>query len=124
VSLPRLRGVARGAHPNFVMKYQLPNILVMMGDQWRGSAVGYAGDANVKTPNIDRLERESVNFVQAVSGLPVCAPARASQLTGQRPLTHGVFMNGRALRNSALTIADVLNSSYDTAYVNSRCVLF
>ena len=98
------------------LKAGRPNIVVMMGDQWRASALGYAGDTNVHTPNIDRLESQSINFVHAVSGLPVCGPARASQLTGQRPLTHGVYRNGRALRAGAVTIANVLSASgYETA---------
>ena len=70
-----------------------PNIIFVFGDQWRAQAFGYAGDPNVKTPNIDRLQRESLHFVNAVSGVPVCSPYRATLLTGQRPLTHGVFMN-------------------------------
>ena len=70
-----------------------PNILFILADQWRFEACGYAGNADVKTPNLDRLAGEGVSFVNAVSGLPVCSPMRASLLTGQRPLTHGVFLN-------------------------------
>ena len=71
-----------------------PNVLILLTDQWRAQATGYAGDPNVLTPNLDRLASTSVNFKNAVSGMPVCSPFRASLLTGQRALTHGVFMNG------------------------------
>lgn len=39
-----------------------PNILYLFADQWRGSATGYAGDPNVKTPNLDRLAAQGLNF--------------------------------------------------------------
>jgi arylsulfatase A-like enzyme len=71
----------------------LPNVLVVLADQWRAQAFGFAGDPNVKTPHLDRLAGQSVHFVNAIAGMPVCCPTRASLLTGQRPLTTGVFMN-------------------------------
>ena len=95
-----------------------PNILVLLTDQWRFDAFGHAGNKDVKTPNIDRLEKESINFTHALSGVPVCCPMRASLLTGQRPLTHGVFMNDVSLNPNANSIAKVLNSAgYNTGYI-------
>lgn len=95
-----------------------PNILLVIADQWRSQAFGFAGDPNVKTPNLDRLEKECVNFTQAVSGMPVCSPTRASLLTGQRPLTHGIFINDVPLRPDAVTIAKVLKGAgYDTGCI-------
>src|SRR2546423_10212972 len=70
-----------------------PNIVFVLADQWRAQATGYAGDPNVKTPNLDALEKASVNFTHAVSSNPVCSPCRASILTGQRSTTHGIFLN-------------------------------
>lgn len=61
-----------------------PNVLVLLTDQWRAQATGYAGDPNVDTPYLDSLAALSVNFKNAVSGMPVCSPFRASLLTGQR----------------------------------------
>ncbi len=95
-----------------------PNILLIIADQWRAQAFGFAGDPNVKTPHLDKFERECVNFTQAVSGMPVCTPARASLLTGQRPLTHGLFINDVPLRSEAVTIAEVLGAEgYDTGCI-------
>jgi arylsulfatase A-like enzyme len=95
-----------------------PNILFIVADQWRAQAFGFAGDPNVKTPHLDRLERESINFTQAVSGMPVCSPTRASLLTGQRPLTHGIFLNDVPLRPDAVTIAKTLGAAgYDTGII-------
>ena len=44
-----------------------PNILFIFADQWRAQAFGFAGDPNVKTPNIDRFAGEAINFDNAVS---------------------------------------------------------
>jgi arylsulfatase A-like enzyme len=97
-----------------------PNILVVLADQWRAQAFGFAGDPNAKTPNFDRLASESVRFINAVAGLPVCSPTRASLLTGQRPLTHGVFLNDVPLNPNATTIAKVLKvEGYDTGRLRS-----
>ena len=95
-----------------------PNVIFVFGDQWRRQATGYAGDPNVKTPNLDALVRESINFTHAVSGCPVCSPYRASMLTGQRPLTHGVFVNDVCLQPRATSIAQAFSTAgYDTAYI-------
>jgi arylsulfatase A-like enzyme len=95
-----------------------PNIVVVLADQWRAQAFGFAGDPNVKTPHFDRLAGESVRFLNAVAGMPVCSPTRASLLTGQRPLTHGVFLNDVPLNPEAVTLPKVLKAAgYDTAAI-------
>ena len=95
-----------------------PNVVLVFGDQWRAQACGYAGDPNVKTPHLDSLARQSANFTHAVSGCPVCSPARASLLTGQFPLTHRVIVNDVHLSCDATSLADAFTGAgYDTAYI-------
>jgi len=95
-----------------------PNIVFVFADQWRAQATGYTGDPNARTPNLDTLERGSINFTHAVSGCPVCSPYRASLLTGQYPLTHGVFLNDVPLAAEAVTIAEVCRAAgYRTGYI-------
>ena len=95
-----------------------PNIVFVFADQMRAQATGYANDPNVRTPFLDRLSQQSMNFCNAISGCPVCSPYRASLLTGQRPLTHGVFTNDVHLNDEAVSIADVYKQAgYDTAYI-------
>lgn len=96
---------AAAAQPDKVTK---PNILFVIADQWRAQAFGFAGDPNVKTPHLDALQKSSIDCVNAISGVPVCSPARAALMTGQRPLTHGVFLNDVSLNLQAVTIAKVL----------------
>ncbi len=97
---------------------QKPNIVFLLADQWRAQATGYSGNEDVLTPNLDKLAKESVNFTHAVSCCPVCTPYRASLITGQFPLTHGLFLNDLYLNDKALTIAEVYKQAgYETAYI-------
>ena len=95
-----------------------PNVVFVLADQWRAEAFGYTGNPDVRTPCVDRFAKEAIRFANAVSGTPVCCPARASFMTGQRPLTHGVFLNDVPLATNSITLARTLrNAGYDTAYI-------
>src|SRR5215467_13786844 len=83
-----------------------PNVLFILADEWRAQATGYNGDPNVRAPVLDRLAGQSVSFDTAVSGTPVCCPYRASLLTGQYPLTNGVFINDVPLKPTGVTVGD------------------
>ena len=60
-----------------------PNIVWIFGDQHRGQAVGYVGDPNARTPHLDRLAAEGTTFTGAISGSPLCCPARGTLLTSR-----------------------------------------
>ena len=95
-----------------------PNIVLVLADQWRAQAAGYAGDPNIKTPNLDSLAGRCVNFTHAVSGCPVCSPYRASLITGRYPLTHGVIVNDVCLNDDAVSLARAFKGAgYDTGYI-------
>ena len=59
-----------------------PNVLILMSDQHKRSCMGVCGDAVAVTPNLDQLASESVRFTNAYCTNPVCAPSRASIMTG------------------------------------------
>ena len=95
-----------------------PNLVFIFADQMRAQATGYAGDRNVKTPTLDKLAGESINFSQAVSGNPVCSPYRASLMTGQNALTHGVCFNDVVLGNESISFAEAYNQAgYHTGFI-------
>ena len=62
-----------------------PNLLFVYADEMREMAMSCSGNANLKTPNMDRLAGEGVHFRRMYTTSPVCSPARASLLTGQYP---------------------------------------
>ncbi|MFT7219848.1 MAG: arylsulfatase A-like enzyme [Candidatus Azotimanducaceae bacterium] len=92
------------------------NILLITTDQMRYDALGCNGGLVAKTPNIDSLAQQGVNYRRAHNQNVVCMPARATIMTGQHVASHGVWMNGVSLPEDTPTIAHHLGANgYDTA---------
>jgi len=95
-----------------------PNVVFVLADEWRAQDVGYNGNKDVLTPNLDLLAQKAVNFTNTISTTPVSCPYRGSLLTGQYPLTHGVFVNDVQLNPEAQSLGKVFKASgYETAYI-------
>jgi arylsulfatase A-like enzyme len=95
-----------------------PNLVFVFGDQWRAQDLGYMGNEQVKTPAIDKLSKESANFTNTVATCPVCSPYRACLITGQYPLSHGIFYNDKPLNPEVTSIAKVYKTAgYETGYI-------
>jgi arylsulfatase A-like enzyme len=95
---------------------QRPNVLWILGDQHRAQALGCAGDPNVNTPNLDTMAAQGVRFTAAVSGMPLCCPARGSFLTSLYP-HKCVPGHEYPLPDGQRTIAHAFNDAgYSTAY--------
>ncbi|MBI5396868.1 MAG: sulfatase [Verrucomicrobia bacterium] len=69
-----------------------PNVLFIAIDDLR-DWVGYLGNKQVKTPNLDRLAARGVAFTRSFCASPCCNPSRAALMTGLRPGTSGVYNN-------------------------------
>ncbi len=94
-----------------------PNIVFIMADQMRGSAMG-KGNEEVYTPNLDKLAKEGTLFTRAVSNTPVCSPVRASIITGLHTLSHESVNNDKALRTDVRTLGHSLNEAgYKCGYI-------
>ena len=63
----------------------LPNILWICTDQQRFDTIGALGNRHVHTPVLDRMVKEGVAFTRAYCQNPICAPSRASFMTGRYP---------------------------------------
>jgi arylsulfatase A-like enzyme len=99
------------------MPARKPNILWIVTTQWRAQACGYAGDANARTPAIDALAAQSVNYAQAVTPHPFGPFARAALLTGVPSPQNGVRDYHDPLPPGARTIAHEMNDrGYATAF--------
>ncbi len=59
------------------------NLLILCSDEHTPRAMGCAGHAIVKTPNLDRLAARGTRFTSAYTPSPICVPARASLATGR-----------------------------------------
>jgi arylsulfatase A-like enzyme len=92
-------------------------ILFITTDQQRYDSLGCNGNTIARTPVVDRLAREGINFRRAYNQNTVCMPARSTMLTGQYVRTHGVVANGIPLPEDAPSIAAYLadKAGYRTA---------
>lgn len=70
-----------------------PNILFIHVDQHRFDCLGVNGHRFVRTPHLDRLAGEGMNFTHAFTPVPVCTPARNALLFGAWPVTFGALAN-------------------------------
>jgi arylsulfatase A-like enzyme len=67
-----------------------PNIVLITADNQPATLLGCYGNADVRTPHIDRMAAEGMRFNWAFSTNGMCSPGRASIFTGLMPSTHGV----------------------------------
>ena len=97
-----------------------PNIVLIVTDDQGWWDVGAYGNKSIETPAMDRLAREGVRFTDFYVS-PVCAPTRASLMTGRYYQRTGVFdtYKGRFnLHMDEVTLGDVFrNQGYRTALV-------
>lgn len=101
--------VGRGASLNAADQ---PNIVYIMSDELAYYEVGYNGAPLLKTPRIDQMARDGMIFTNAMAGAPVCAPLRASLMTGKHMGHCSVRANdgGTPLRADEATIASMLKA--------------
>ena len=95
-----------------------PNILLVVSDQHRGSAMGCAGNKQIRTPTLDKLASEGIRFTNAVSASPVCAPYRVTLQTGLYSHQHGVCSNESLLNQKIKGIGDYFSEAgYESCFV-------
>lgn len=103
-----------------------PNILVILTDQLTFSALPAYGNTYVKTPNIDRIAKESAVFEKCYTSCPLCQPARASLWSSKYPHEIDVLSNGRnwpvgTVPQSMPTLGETFkNAGYNT-YHFGKC---
>ena len=85
-----------------------PNFVLIMTDQQRADHLSCYGNQVLQTPNIDRFANGGTRYCRHYVANPICAPNRASMLTGRMPSAHGVRSNGIPLSLDARTFAGEL----------------
>ncbi|MEM7143637.1 MAG: sulfatase-like hydrolase/transferase [Verrucomicrobiota bacterium] len=68
-----------------------PNVVLIICDDLNDSVSGFGGHPQALTPNFDKFAATGVRFQRAYSNAPICAPSRASFLTGIYPSTSGNY---------------------------------
>ncbi len=95
-----------------------PNILFIISDDHAAHAVSCYGSRINQTPHIDRLARGGVRFANCFCTNAICAPSRATILTGQYSHRNGVMDNAVAFDGGQPTWPKLLQTAgYQTALV-------
>lgn len=98
-----------------------PNFVIIVPDQLRADALGCFGNTVAKTPCIDELAREGTVFGEAYCQYPVCAPSRASFLTGWYPHVRGHRTNNHLLRADEPNLLGILkDAGYHVTLVGDK----
>lgn len=111
--------LAGAALPAAMFAQERPNIIYIMTDQQSATALSCAGNADVRTPNMDRLAAHGVRFKNAYCALPLSGPSRAAMFTGHTPGEVGMLENGTHLPDSlsTRTLGTLIGQAgYTTAY--------
>jgi len=88
-----------------------PNILIVHTDEHRIECLGAYGNADVKTPHIDRLAAEGVRYENSFCPFPVCTPSRYSLLSGQYVHEHRGWNNRSTLAPDIATFPKILRAA-------------
>lgn len=92
-----------------------PNILILMVDQLNGTLFPDGPAPWLHTPNLRRLAERSTRFANAYTASPLCAPGRASFMSGQLPSLTGVYDNAAEFSSAIPTYAHHLRrAGYQT----------
>ncbi|KGE87727.1 MAG: sulfatase/phosphatase domain-containing protein [Phaeodactylibacter xiamenensis] len=93
-----------------------PNIIFIMSDDHAYQAISAYDERLISTPNIDRLAREGMLFTNASVTNSICAPSRATILTGKHAHIHGKIDNVFPFDTTNITFPQILHDNgYQTA---------
>jgi arylsulfatase A-like enzyme/Tfp pilus assembly protein PilF len=93
------------------------NLVLITIDTLRADFLSCNGSTRVKTPNMDALAAQGVNFQRARASVPLTLPSHTSIFTALYPPSHGVRDNGSfRLHEKHVTLAEILKlQGYETA---------
>ncbi len=87
-----------------------PNVVIVITDDQGHGDLGFHGNPIIKTPNLDRLARQSLRMKHFFV-CPVCSPTRSSLLTGRYNYRTGVvdtFIGRSMMHADEITLAEIL----------------
>lgn len=97
-----------------------PNVLLIVSDDL-AATLGSFGHPLAKTPNLDALAKRGVRFDRAYCQFPHCNPSRASFLSGLRPNTTRVTLNGDNLYDNLPGVVTLPAFFRQNGYATARC---
>ena len=89
----------------------LPNIVLLMGDDHGWDEIGYNGHPYLKTPVLDQMAATGLRLDHFYSGGSSCSPTRGTVITGRHHNRYGTFNPGCSIRPEEISIAQLLKQS-------------
>lgn len=97
---------------------QPPNIIVIFSDDHARQAISAYGSKIARTPALDRLAKEGTLFRRHYTSNPICAPSRATLLTGKYSHVNGHKDNASTFDGSQETLPKLVKQAgYDSAFI-------
>ena len=95
-----------------------PNIIMIMSDDQGWGDVGFNGNKDLETPNLDSMAENGVRFDRFYAAAPLCSPTRGSCLTGRYPFRFGILAaHTGGMRVGEITVAEMLKKQgYQTGF--------
>ena len=90
---PTLQAMSKPARESGATAGRRPNIIFIFADDWGYGDLGIHGSTFCKTPNLDRMAKEGIDFQQFTVNNPVCSPSRTAVMTGQFPARHCIHQH-------------------------------
>ncbi|MBP7747401.1 MAG: sulfatase [Phycisphaerae bacterium] len=95
-----------------------PNILYIMTDDHAAHALSCYGSRINQTPHMDRIAREGMRFANCFCTNGICAPSRATILTGKYSHRNGILDNRQEFDGGQTTFPKLLQQAgYETALI-------
>lgn len=97
--------------PAWAAEDDLPNIVLLMGDDHGWEETGYNGHPHLQTPVLDEMASQGLRLDHFYAAHPTCSPTRGSVLTGRHPNRYGTFTPNHSIRPEEITIAHILSGA-------------
>ncbi|MDF1564718.1 MAG: sulfatase [Deltaproteobacteria bacterium] len=92
------------------------NVILISADTLRGDMLGVNGNREVKTPRLDELASQGVNFRRAYTNITTTTPSHAAMLTSLYPRDHRAYDNQSKISSEIVTLPERLKKAgYHTA---------
>ena len=100
-------------HFGFANGYDGPikHVIIISLDTTRPDHFGCYGNAEVKTPHLDALAKESILFTDAMTVVPTTLASHASLFSGKHPHNHGTPRNGHLVNTENVMLAEILKDA-------------
>ena len=95
-----------------------PNVIMLMSDDQGWGDVGFNGNKDIHTPNLDAMAAGGIRLDRFYAAAPLCSPTRGSCLTGRYPFRYGILAaHTSGMRVGEKTIPELLKKKkYRTGF--------